>query len=225
MHFRSSVGVQPAFNPGWETSKGFSKSYSPTPHAHWLLIAGRAPSTRPTSLHRYFLRKTYHLRLDRSADCAEAAATPAHNPPQASTSLSLQFLSLTLGFSFLTFTMSSPLFLLSVFFLFCPSLLFLSYFLRKETQDNHWAKNNYRYEYSESFLQYDNILTKDKKISWLLTCLSKGMLQRSSAGFHPEQVLILPGVETGVCRREGNSFWHLTVTLVNVVIQKALPLY
>lgn len=118
--------------------------------------------------------------------------------------------------------MSFPLFLLSdcFFFLFCPSLLSLSYFLRKETQDNHWAKNNYRYEYSESFLQYDNVLTKDKKISWLLTCLSKGMLQRSSAGFHPEQELILPGVETGVCRREGNSFWHLTVTFVNVVIKK-----
>lgn len=75
---------------------GLLKAISPapphSPNHLWLLTAGRAPSTRPTSLHRYFLRKTYHLRLDHSADYAEAAAAPAHNPPQASTSLSLLFL-------------------------------------------------------------------------------------------------------------------------------------
>lgn len=60
----------------------------------WLRAAGRAPSSRSTNLNRYFLRKTYHLRLDPSAHYAEAAAAQAHNPPQASTSLTLPSLSL-----------------------------------------------------------------------------------------------------------------------------------
>lgn len=81
--------------PGWESFPGFALAFTPThPHDLWLLTAGSSPSTRPTSLRRYFLRKTYHLRRDWSTDCAEAAATPAHNPPQASTLHSLHFLSL-----------------------------------------------------------------------------------------------------------------------------------
>lgn len=84
--------------PGWESFPGVALTLSPTrPYDLWLLTAGSSPSTRPTSLRRYFLRKTYHLGLDWSTDCAEAAATPAHNPPQATTSLSLHFLSLVLG--------------------------------------------------------------------------------------------------------------------------------
>lgn len=75
----------------------------PPPHHPWLLRAGTAPSTRPTSLRRYFLTKTYHLRLDPSADYAEAAAALAHNPPQASTSLSLPLLSLCSLLQFLLF--------------------------------------------------------------------------------------------------------------------------
>lgn len=75
----------------------------PPPHHPWLLRAGTAPSTRPTSLRRYFLTKTYHLRLDPSADSAEAAAALAHNPPQASTSLSLPLLSLRSLLQFLLF--------------------------------------------------------------------------------------------------------------------------
>lgn len=78
--------------PGWESFPGFALALTPThPHDLWLLTAGSSPSTRPTSLRRYFLRKTYHLRRDWSTDCAEAAATPAHNPPQASTLHSLIF--------------------------------------------------------------------------------------------------------------------------------------
>lgn len=89
--------------PGWESFPGFALALTPThPHDLWLLTAGSSPSTRPTSLRRYFLRKTYHLRRDWSTDCAEAAATPAHNPPQASTLHSLHFLSLVFlgGISF-----------------------------------------------------------------------------------------------------------------------------
>lgn len=89
--------------PGWESFPGFARALTPThPHDLWLLTAGSSPSTRPTSLRRYFLRKTYHLRRDWSTDCAEAAATPAHNPPQASTLHSLHFLSLVFlgGISF-----------------------------------------------------------------------------------------------------------------------------
>lgn len=119
----------------WGCSKP-SAPLPPTPYTPWLLTAGRAPSTRPTSLHRYFLRKTYHLRLDRSADYAEAAAAPAHNPPQASTSLSLPFLSLfpLSHFQFL-FSLFHSVFLSStvywkfLFFLFFPSSLSLSYCL------------------------------------------------------------------------------------------------
>lgn len=81
--------------PGWESFPGFALAPTPThPHDLWLLTAGSSPTTRPTSLRRYFLRKTYHLRRDWSTACAEAAATPAHSPPQASTLHSLQFLSL-----------------------------------------------------------------------------------------------------------------------------------
>lgn len=111
----------PSLHPGkgvfsWGSSQP-SASLSPTSppshtHTPWLLTAGRAPSARPTSLHRYFLRKTYHLRLDRSADYAEAAAAPAHNPPQASTSLPPFSLSL----SSLLFSVS----LLSLFHSFFP---------------------------------------------------------------------------------------------------------
>lgn len=121
----------------------------PTPQTPCLLTAGRAPSTRPTSLHRYFLRKTYHLRLDRSADYAEAAAAPAHNPPQASTSLSLPFLPLFFSLSdsqFLFFTLSLHL---SIRFRLSSPLPFppLTYRLRTETRNKQTAENNFKYKY------------------------------------------------------------------------------
>lgn len=86
----------PHLNPRKKVlSWGWSERWAPLqqPHPACLLTASKTPSTGPTSLRRYFLRKTHHLRLDQSADYAEAAATPAHNPPQASTSLTLPFLS------------------------------------------------------------------------------------------------------------------------------------
>lgn len=92
--------------PGREDFPGVAISLHagiPPANHPWLLRAGTAPSTRPTSLRRYFLTKTYHLRLDPSADYAEAAAALAHNPPQASTSLSLPLLSLCSLLQFLLF--------------------------------------------------------------------------------------------------------------------------
>lgn len=74
------------------------------------------PLLDQSSFHLYFLRKTHHLGLDWPADCAEAAATAAHNPPQASVSRSLHFPSLLF---FLTSTFS-PIFSPS---LFAPLLL------------------------------------------------------------------------------------------------------
>ncbi len=119
---------------------------SPHPHSLWLLTAGSAPSTRPTSLHRYFLRKTYHLRLDQSADYAEAAAAPTHNPPQASTSLSLPFTFSLFSFSVSLFSLSLffplSLFLaVSVFLLFFPFPPFSPKCLRTETRYRQRTKN------------------------------------------------------------------------------------
>lgn len=113
--------------PGWESFPGFALALTPThPHDLWLLTAGSSPSTRPTSLRRYFLRKTYHLRRDWSTDCAEAAATPAHNPPQASTLHSLHFLSLVFlgGISF--FSVSY----FQTFCFLCPPLRMLPKHIR-----------------------------------------------------------------------------------------------
>lgn len=106
----------------WGCSKP-SALLPPPPQTPCLLTAGRAPSTRPTSLHRYFLRKTYHLRLDRSADYAEAAAAPAHNPPQASTSLSLPFLTLFFSLWFSVSLFHSVFLSVSVFPPLFPSFL------------------------------------------------------------------------------------------------------
>lgn len=109
----------------WGCSKLSSRFY-PNPPPPWLHSASRAPNARPTCLHRYFLRKTYHLRLDPSARYAETAAAPAHNPPQASTSRSLPFYFLSALSVFFTFSCSLAR---SPFFIF-PPRSFSSIFLR-----------------------------------------------------------------------------------------------
>lgn len=138
--------------PGRESFPG--AALSPQPRSHHLppslaAHSRQAPSTRPTSLPRYFLRKTYHLRLDRSADYAETAAAPAHNPPQASTSLSLPFSFSRFQFhSFLVFSITLSFYLSLTLFL-TVSVFFsaphsLSYCLRTESRYNQWAEINHK---------------------------------------------------------------------------------
>lgn len=85
-----------------------------TPHHLWLHKAGRAPGARPTSLHRYFLRKTHHLRLDPSVGpLCWGSSSPS---PQS-----------TAGFN-LTLTPFTLFLLPSTFFSFSFPLVFLASF-------------------------------------------------------------------------------------------------
>lgn len=139
----SSAYLTTVSAPGWETFPWAALCHfaPPPPHSVLPLTVGRAPSTRPTNLHRYFLRKTYHPRLDQSVDYADAAANPAHNPPPASTSLSLRFLSLCFGFSFFLFTPSFPLLFISLYSLSLSNIS-LSYFLKTESFFEQRTGNN-----------------------------------------------------------------------------------